>query len=174
MDLTGLVDEEFFLPRLMRLTDCLREELVKNGSPATCYHGLMVGGIRPLGLTDCTDGDCGVSWVGGLESFPSAIFPQPDVPGVTTCGKPWAMRVELGVARCYPRPVGKAANPGAQPMFDANRLFMADMAAMKRALTCCWKGSAKERADWKFAVEGWTALEPANGKSGGVLTGWIG
>lgn len=168
-----LVDENFFRLRLMRLMDCVKTELAAANGPELCWAGLMVGGIRPIAPTS---GDaCGTAWVGMLEAYPSASFPLVDVEGGNACNSPWAMRLEIGVARAYPRTVDRNAFPDPQEMFNATRLYLSDMRAIRRALTCCWKDPKNaEHRDWKQAPGSWTTLDPAHGKSGGVLTAYIG
>lgn len=172
----ALADNPFHLV-LSRLTDCLCEELAKAKGPGLCYCGLWAGaGQPPLGAIDCKDGDCGVAWVRLIGAAPSASFPTPDEDATTSCGSPMAFDVEVGVARCAPRPQGRDQWPDPQEMFEANRLYLSDMAAVQRALLCCLPKRQAEAGGREILVSAsaWAPLEMAAGKSGGTWTASIG
>lgn len=170
-DLSNLVDDTFVLTRLQALVECLCEELAKAGGPSLCYCGLMVGTAQPIGLMNCSDGGgCGKAWVRPDLIFPSTSFPSPDDEAVTACAAPLAIAVEIGVTRCAPRPNGRdGIDP--QQMFDATRLYLSDMRAMRQALLCCFP---KRNANYRSALGQWTPIEIAAGVSGGSWSGWIG
>lgn len=171
MDLSGLVDEKFFMPRLMALADCLCDELAKAGGPSLCFCGLVPAGRPPLGLMNCASGDCGVAWISPIGTFPYSIFPQQAEPTASKCAIPLAMRVQIGVARCFPRPRTGKTQPDPQDTFDAMRLYLSDMAALKRAALCCFPEGNR---DWMVALESWEPIEPQGSASGGVWTAVIG
>lgn len=173
MELTDLVDEKFFLPRLMALQECLCDELEKAKGPGLCFCGLVPAGRPPLGLMNCASGSCGVAWVAPVGAFPYQIFPQATDLGTTRtqCAMPMAMTVQLGVARCLPRPKQGSTMPDAQDMFDATRLYLSDMAAVRRALSCCFPAADK---DYQAALQSWEPLDPSASASGGVWTAVIG
>lgn len=170
----GFADDDFFFPRLTALAECLTAELEKQGGPPLCYSGLMIGQQNfPLGLVDQTN-NLGVAWVRPVITFPSATFPLPDDPSVTartSCKSRLAMEIEIGVARCAPAASGRAAYVDPQDIFEATRLYMADMQAMKRALLCCYKPQDKDRL---VATGAWTPLEAMGRVSGGSWQAWIG
>lgn len=170
------VDEPMF-QTLALLSECLCQELAATGGPGLCYCGLWLGSAAPpLGVADCKDKDCGVAWVRLVSAFPSGIFPTPDQEGVTRCASPMVYQVEIGVARCAPRPEGRAMFPDAQAMFEANRLYMSDMRAAARALRCCLPEANKKAGGSEIlvALGAWDPLEYAAGKSGGTWTGYFG
>lgn len=173
MDLSNLVDEKRLFPRIARLQECLCTALAEAGGPGLCYCGVMVGdNPPPFGLLDCAKGDCGVAWVRPMSAYPSASFPIQDdgATGGSACAKPLAMQVEVGVARCAPRPKGRDAQPDEQAVFDAFRLYMSDMAAVRKAVACCF-GSDRDN---QFAMGQWTPLALQAGTSGGYWTLWVG
>jgi hypothetical protein len=173
MDLSGLTDEKRFFPMLARLQECLCKELAEAGGPSLCYCGLMVGtSPPPFGLMDCSKGDCGVAWVRPMLAYPSTAFPAQDADGGNqrACAGPLAMQVEAGVARCAPRAQGRSAQPDPQDVFDAARLYMSDMAAVRRAIACCF---GKDR-DVQFSMGQWSPLAVSAGSAGGYWTFWIG
>lgn len=167
--LEDLVDDKRFWPVLKTALTCLTDELDKAKGPARCYTGLIIGDQMPLGLMNCTDGGCGVAWVRPVTAFPSLTFPNPAE--FAPCGAPMAMTIEIGVARCYPRPTGKNIYPDPQAMFDATRLYMSDRAAMERAICCVGREMG---SDFQVSKNAWLPITPGNGASGGTWTFSVG
>lgn len=173
MELRDLVDEKFFLPRLMALQECLCAELEKAKGPGLCFCGLAPAGRPPLGLMNCAKGACGVAWVSPVAAFPYTQFPaQADGLALPVrCAVPMAMSVQVGVARCYPKPRPGMATIDPQDSFEATRLYMSDMAAVKRALVCCFPEVDR---DFQIAVGAWEPLAVEASASGGSWTAVIG
>lgn len=163
--LPDLVEDRIIFPVLQRLQECLCAELAKAAGPALCYCGLMVGDIMPLELMKCGPGECGgVAWVRPVQIFSSLEFPAPTEGA--TCYAPIAALVEVGVARCYPR--GDPRLPmDPQEMFEASRLYMSDMAAIRRAIKCCLADDAFQGS---HALSGWEPIPASGGVSGGTWT----
>ena len=173
MALTELIEEKFFLPRLMRLQECLCEELEKAGGPSLCFCGLVPAGRPPLGLMQCGDNKpCGVAWVAPVGAYPVGVFPAPADPASTPCNGPLAMRVQVGIARCHPRPRRGQSTLDPQDTFEAVRLYMSDMAAAKRAILCCF--GKTDGKDYDVALESWEPMDPEASASGGIWTAVIG
>lgn len=169
MDLSPLlVDETKFFPVLSRMVECLGQELAAAHGPDLCYRGLMIGDVTPLALMDCAKG-CGVAWVRPAGAFPSTAFPAPADPTIPVTA-PLAMVVEVGVARCAPRGEGRNLYPEAQDMFDAARLYMADLRAMRRAIMCC----AKQERERVFSLGDWSPIPAQGGVSGGIWSVTVG
>lgn len=172
--LADLVDDDFILPRLQALVECVCAELEKAGGPSLCYCGLMVGTIAPIGILNCSDDKgCGVAWVRPMGGAVSASFPEAEEAS-TACVSPLVFQVEIGVGRCAPRRQGREGwDP--QEMFEATRLYMSDMRAVKRALLCCFPAAGKALGkDYQSALGTWEPIEQSAGVSGGIWTGWIG
>jgi len=163
--LPDLVDDRIMWPVLQRLQECLCAELARAGGPELCYCGHMVGDIMPLDLMQCGPGGCGgVAWIRPMQAFSSSQFPTPDE--APSCVAVLAMPIEIGVARCYPHmDVKKRMDP--QAMFEASRLYMSDMQAMRRAVKCCL---ADESFQGSYAMGTWEPLEAQGGVSGGTWT----
>lgn len=173
--LTDLVDEEKFWPRLQALSECLCTALAEAHGPALCYCGLWVGDAQPY-LGPIMNGCSGIAWVRPVQTFPSLIFPEPaEASSRPHCSTPLAMQVEIGVARAMPRPADARTMPDPQQMYDAARLYMSDMAAVHKALACCFGNSKDpERREWQFALGDWTPLPSGAGVSGGSWFAFIG
>ena len=136
--LEDLRDEARFFPALQRLQECLCSELEKAGGPDLCFCGLTPAGSPPIGIMDCNAKTCGVAWVTPTTIFPTDTFPIPDELQISPCTSQIALSFEIGVARCYPRPQGREAQADPQAYFDALRLYLSDMAAVRRAIICCF------------------------------------
>jgi hypothetical protein len=172
MTLPDLVEEDRFWPILMRTLECLTTTLDAANGPARCYTGFMIGDqASPLGVMNCKDGKCGgVAWVRPVQAFPSDPFPQP-AEG-QACVAPLAMTIEIGVARCAPRAQGQNMYPDPQEMFNALRLYMADMRALRKTI-CCVKGHPDAR-EFLFAETSWDPIPVGAGVSGGSMVFTVG
>lgn len=151
-------------PGLEQLATCLCEELIRSGLPKTCFCGLVAGDPA----FDLTDSDEGIAWVRLVQVFPSTTFPQP-ASGTLTCSANLVAEVEVGVMRCFP--AAKAAEfPTEMQQWDQAMLQQADMAAMYRAIQCCY------RKFEEFAIGAYVPSGPEGGWVGGswqvFLSGW--
>lgn len=161
-----LVEDTRFFPVIARLIECLRKELEDSNGGDHCYVGIVVGDNAPLGMMA---GDCkGIAWIRPAQVFPSLEFPQPSE--TAQCGAPLAMTLEVGVTRRYPRAEGRNLFPDPQEMFNASRLYLSDMQAMRRAIVCCMK---TER-DLQHVLGAYDPIPAGNGLSGGTWTFTIG
>lgn len=139
----ALVEDRVAYPTLVELSACLCTEMQNLDGPELCYCGPMAG---PLVLDHCGGDSCdgsgcgGQAWVRFVDAFPSNIFPAQDNT-LTNCKSPLAYTLEVGVARCAP--MGESGVNGYTPpslndQLEAARLQLADMAAMRRAIQCCF------------------------------------
>lgn len=164
-----LREEDWIFPRLKRLVDCLCQALEEAGGPALCYCGLANGDQPPLHLLDCSSKGCGVAWVRPESVVEVNSFPQAAEDTPSRCGGQLAVTVEVGVARCHPRYTRDGFDQ--QGVFEATRLYMADMQAMRRAITCCFR---QGNPDYQVALGSWSPLRVSSGTSGGVWTATLG
>lgn len=163
--LPDLVEDRIMWPVMRRLQECLCAELGKAGGPSLCYCGMMVGDMMPLDLMECGPNGCGgVAWIRPMQAFASTQFPAPDEE--PTCTSPLAMPFEIGVARCYPQVHGRG-RMDPQAMFEAARLYLSDMQAMRRAVRCCL---ADDSFQGSYALGTWEPIEANGGVSGGTWT----
>lgn len=164
--LPDLVEDQILFPVLQRLQECLCAELEKAGGPGLCYCGLMVGDIMPLELAKCGTGGCGgVAWVRPMQAYASTEFPDPD--SSPSCVAVLAMPIEVGVARCYPMTDPRKGGIDPQAMFEASRLYMSDLQAVRRAIRCCL---ADESFQGSYAMGTWEPIPANGGVSGGTWT----
>jgi hypothetical protein len=140
----ALLEDTITYPTLIELAACLCLEMQASGGPALCYCGPVAGEVVMdyCGNGSCGEGGCGgQAWVRFENAFPSSTFPGQDQ-ALGNCRAPLAFSLEIGVARCAPvgenNGAGGFTPPTLQQNVDALRLQLADMAAMRRAVQCCF------------------------------------
>lgn len=175
----NMVDDRAFWPLIMKLQDCVSRELAAANGPALCFEGI-VPSQPPFGVADCRDEkSCGIQWIAPMTAYPSTTFPLPqDETSFASCGTSLVMQLEIGVARCHPRPKERMAQADPQHYFEATRLYLSDMQAVRRAILCCLPTELKkmtpERGGTQMSLESWNPIEPGNGFSGGTWTVYLG
>lgn len=151
-------------PGLAELSACLCAEIVRSNLPKTCFCGVVAG--EPA--FDVTEEDDGFAWVRLIQVYPSASFPDPAIDG-RSCAYPLVAEVEIGLMYCFP--AAKAGDiPTVEEQWEAARLQAAGMAALRRAIECCYRKAGE------FALGTYTAVGPDGGFVGGTwtvfFTGW--
>lgn len=158
--MAGYTADSRLIPAIVALKDCLCSELAKRGLDAGCTCSLVHGNVENV---EWPTAGKGVAWLGLSGIFESSAFPQQNS-GTSRCGSPLAASISVGVLRCYK--VGTTA-----PSPDESLLYMdkqmADMAAMRAALTCC---PAKETLGFEISLGGYTPIGPEGGVYGGI---WV-
>jgi hypothetical protein len=145
-------------PAVTALISCLCEEMVKAGLGPLCLCGPLPGSDISLDY-----GTEGMAWVRVASAWPSSSFPSQDPGGRGSCTAPLAIQLEVGAARCAPSPSEDGDLPTMAEQFEATRLQMADMAAMRRAIQCCQVADSHRQ----MTLGAYTP----NGPTGGVLWG---
>lgn len=136
-------EDSIVYPRMIKLLACLCEEITASGLPALCRCAVVPGPEAVMDMCGaCENGKCGgQAWVRLVDANPSRTFPALDDTS-QNCKSPLAFQLELGVARCLPTgtnsPVRGYEPPSVEQLLEATRLQMADMAAMRRAVMCCF------------------------------------
>ena len=153
-----LVEDKTAWPVMLKLTDCLCQELVASGLPPTCICAPFAGdGVA----TDYVSSTQGMAWVRLASMYPSSTFPAQDN-AARGCLMPMAFQLEVGALYCAPVTEGRSNRPPSfGAMFDSTRLQMAAMSAMLRAIECCL-GSSKG-----VALGPYTPAGPEGGVVGG-------
>jgi hypothetical protein len=135
-------EDTIIYPSMISLVACLCAEITESGLPEPCSCGPMMGILTLDYCTACDDGKCGgQAWVRLIRAFPSIEFPVPML-DLQNCTAPLAYELEIGIVRC--KPVGKASGvrgytpPSLEQNVGALRLQAADIAAMRRAVLCCF------------------------------------
>jgi hypothetical protein len=140
--MVDFIEDKIIYPAMIRLSACLCLEIEASGLPATCSCGPMIGNLVLDYCGTCADGKCGgQAWVRLVEAFPTVDFPSQALE-LRNCASPLAYQLEVGIVRC--RPVGTVSGvrgytpPTLEQNVEALRLQLADMAAMRRAVECCF------------------------------------
>jgi hypothetical protein len=140
----ALVEDTLIYPTIVELAACLCLELEAAGGPPLCYCGPVAGELALDFCGGSCDGDgCGgQAWVRFDSAFPSIAFPAPDGALLGNCRSPLAFSLEIGVARCAPQGTNSGVNgytpPTMEEYVEAIRLQLSDVAAMRRAVQCCF------------------------------------
>lgn len=156
-------DDVLLYPIVSDLSLCLCQEYEKAGE-SLCFCGIEPATGVPIDVGDCEDGPgCGAATVRLARVFPSVNFPETDVTG--TCVTLLAMELFVTVYRCVPAGQDDGSNPTAeQYAFWAQQQF-ADMAAMRRAIACCF---GQKHQDVDYILGDYTPLTPQGGVGGGT------
>lgn len=163
IDAPPLREDVAIWPALASLTSCLCQEIVASGLPEV-YICTPLPGEQIA--AEYVSEDAGMAWTRLVSAFPSTTFPAQALVG---CFAPLAFEVELGVLYCAPEPGADGSPPDMAAQFDATRLQVAAMAAMRRALLCCFPtGNSKDLILGPYAPIG-----PDGGVVGGTWTVWV-
>jgi hypothetical protein len=134
-------EDDIIYPTIIQMVACLCTEIEDSGLPTPCSCGPVVGDLVLDYCGQCSEGKCGgQAWVRLVDSFPSNDFPSPNQT-LNNCKVPLAYLLEVGIVRC--KPVGTASGvrgyvpPSMDQQVGALRLQTADMAAIRRAISCC-------------------------------------
>jgi hypothetical protein len=150
-------------PMLLDLASCVCAEFNKAGLPEFCFCGIVPGlAVFDFCGENCEEGTCGgMAWVSPRIITPS----QEGAVGVSVsprrCQTPMLdVGFEVGAVRCAPMPDSDGTPPSMAVQLEAARLQMADMAAIERALLCCFSETP--------ALDTWVSIGPDGGCLGGV------
>jgi hypothetical protein len=131
-----IVEDFRIYPALVRLAGCLCAEIEASGLPSPCFCGVVEGTEANLDCGSCEDG-CGAAWVRLGDGFPTLDGTTLDP--TATCLSQFAFTVEVGITRCFnPFSDSEGHGQGVAEHLEATRTQLADMAAMLRAINCCF------------------------------------
>lgn len=156
-------------PLLEELLDCVCREIVASDLPPVCRCELMPGTQVVLDFQGSCGEACGQAWVRLVAIGAGAAFPDIGTPELARCGTTLAAAIEVGISRCEPsgETLGQRYTPPtAKDQHDAVRLYMADMAAMRRAVVCCFAEKYEDVVDVAMGV--YSPLDSAGGAGGGA------
>lgn len=149
--------DNVFVPILLDLKACLKAELDKSGLSAGCSIQMLPAPATAPGEPNPGSGH---AWVGMINQFQSATFPQPYA-GLGVCDKPWAAAATMGIIRCSS--LNKVGLPAEGWEVIADRQA-ADMRILRRALHCC-----AAAADRDFAIGVLSPIDYEGGTYGAKL-----
>jgi hypothetical protein len=155
-------DDSLVYPKMLELVECLCAELAQTPGGNPCFCGVVPGSMAAMDFCDCDAGagGCGMAWVRLDQIWPSNHFPAQSLRDIN-CSFGLAAHLEVGVTRCISGMDARGRPPGVvQQAADVAKL-MADMAAVRRAILCCF--------DPKRAALGvWRPLGPTGNCAGGI------
>lgn len=139
---------------MVALQQCVCEEITKRGLPSVCFCGVVPGQIAVHDFAEE-----GMAWVRMANAFPATTFPSQDLT-LRNCAAPLAYQFEVGIVRCV-EVDDDGEPPTVEQQFEATRLQMADMEAMRVAIQCCLPNADK-------ILGNYTPFGP----QGAVIGGW--
>lgn len=152
------MEDQLVWPHMLALRNCLCEEIERSGLPSVCFCEVVPGSAA---MFDYPEG--GQAWVRLTQAFPSVVFPVQDTNPRGNCGTGLVAVLEVGIIRCAPMPSDGGDMPTAQEQFEATRLQMADMQAIRRAIQCCM-------GKMKHVLGAYTPIGPDGNAVGGSWT----
>lgn len=166
-------EDTIIYPTMIEMSACLCLEIEQSGLPAVCSCGPLIGSLVLDYCGTCTDGKCGgQAWVRLVDAFPSEEFPAPSQI-LTNCNSPLAYQIEVGIVRC--KPVGTSSGvrgyvpPTLEQNVEALRLQLADFAAIRRAIQCCFA----KNDDIDYIMGSYSPVSPDGDCLGGAVTLWV-
>lgn len=157
----ALVEDFHIYPAMIQLAACLCAELKDSGLPEPCFCGIIEGTEANLDCGSCEDG-CGAAWVRLDSAFPTSDGVTLDP--LAKCTSQIAYTLEVGVTRCFsPFADADGNGIGVAEHLDAARLQLADMAAVVRAIKCCF-----DRDEWDYNLGIYTPVPFTGGCGGGI------
>jgi hypothetical protein len=154
-------DDTLIYPILSDLAYCLCQEYTTAGE-GLCFCGIEPATGVPIDVGDCGGGSCAAASVRLARVFPSTAFPVAETNA--TCATLLAAEVFVTVYRCVPAGHDDGSNPTDDEYAHWALQQFADMAAMRRAIACCFRGNHQ---DVDYVLGEYTPLNPLGGIGGG-------
>ena len=152
--------------RLTALAECLCSQITEDGSPPTCFCGVVPGdqrGVAAQVAGDC-DVECGMAWVRLTTAYPASGVDLPNET-VGNCSAGMGYEVEIGILRCISIGDSSGNLPTSAELLAATDLQIKDMLTMWRAVNCCTAFGSKD-----FRLGTYTPAGPSGGLVGGTWT----
>ena len=149
---------------LNSLAACLCAQIEADGSPKTCFCGVIPGAtaVQEYG-TDCDNLD-GMAWVRLALTYPSsAVGVQSQQVG--NCSVGIGVDIEVGIMRTIPMD----ALPDEAELLAANQQQVKDVLTIRKAIACCPDLHSKD-----FILGSYTPSGPLGGLVGGAWTVHVG
>jgi hypothetical protein len=148
-------------PAMVALSACVCEVLEERGLlPDDCFCGILPGSQVSYDYPN------GMAWVRLTNAFPSNNFPVQETTLRGSCTAPLAAELEIGMLHCAPMMSSTGIVPGVADQYEATRLQIATMAALRTAITCCTD-------DFLLILGEYNPIGPEGGLVGGSWQVWI-
>src|SRR5690348_1157109 len=117
------------------LATCLAAQIEADGSPPTCFVGVVPGEAAVMDYGgDCND-KCGIAWVRLASAYPAnAVGVQALTPG--NCASDLGAEIEIGITRCMEVP-GDGQPPEDSEVLATAHQQTKDMLTIFRTVACC-------------------------------------
>lgn len=161
------ISDKVIKPVAHQLLVCLDLQRLKmDADVRPALIGLRTGNAMDL-LLSMNDSECcrGIAWVRVDSVFPSVTnFPNPDLTSMQRCGiRQWAIRFEIGIARCAPTPPARRMATTDIWNISADQIYD-DFAALDKTI-CCFADQYK----WAWVAGQWNPLPTSGGCMGGSI-----
>lgn len=131
----ALPNDDSIYPVILELAGCLQAEYEDADEKLDEVQLITGQDIAVDGLGE--DCNSAVGYVRFSLAFPSeGNFPAPE-PSTSPCGTVFGYQITVGVVRCAPEMQDDGSPPPKIELNEFLRLQLADMAAMRRAISCC-------------------------------------
>ena len=128
--------------RMIEVASCLCAQIETDGSPPTCFCGVVPGDSVVLAYaTDCEEKD-GMAWVRLITLYPATSVGQQDTT-IGNCGVGIGADLEVGIVRSYPV-YEDGEEPPPAVLEALVRQQVKDAMTMHRAVLCCSALPTKE------------------------------
>lgn len=157
-------------PVLIALSTCANDELAKSGLDPVAYTTIQPSAVPTMDYVG-NGKDCAEMILNVTLGYPvTGAALQQDVTG--SCATTPGFDIQLGLFRCAPPMVGTKTNPRPPTpatWLNAERVVLADMAAMRRAIQCCMQTTERD-----YVLRNWQPYGPSGMAMGGVWTVTVG
>jgi hypothetical protein len=152
--------DNLIFSRIAGLAECLCQTIQDEGLPGLCFCGVLPGAEAPFDYVGECD-DCGMAWVRMSNAYASNVLGQANL-SENHCDMAVGFEVEVGIIRCLPTIDGDGEIPTREEMLATSQLVIADMLAMRKAITCCPNLGETIMGEYQ-----------PYGPEGGVVGGWF-
>lgn len=149
---------------LESLATCLCAQITADGSPETCFCGVIPGDQPVAGYSgDCSD-KCGMAWVRSMAIYPAVTLGALNETA-DNCGSMLGIDIQMGVLRCVKVGDEFGNMPNAAELLSDARQQHTDAMSIWKAIACCGDLTSKD-----YTLGPWVPMGPMGGYSGGAFT----
>ena len=149
---------------LESLATCLCAQISADGSPETCFCGVIPGTVADASyMGDCAS-KCGMAWVRMSAIYPATTVGQLDESS-QNCGALLGIDIEVGMMRCVEIGSDDGSPPTPASLLEDSHQQHIDAMTMWRAVACCGDLTSKD-----YRLGPYVPIGPDGGYMGGAWT----
>lgn len=149
---------------LEAMATCLCAQIAADGSPETCFCGVIPGDQAVAAYSgDCSD-KCGMAWVRSMAIYPAVTLGALNDTG-NNCTSMLGIDIQIGILRCVSVGSEDGEMPGAAELLSDARQQHADALSIWKSVSCCSELTSKD-----YTLGPWVPMGPLGGYSGGAFT----